>query len=296
MIPLTSREKDKLSYSRLSTTTDSSTPNSRSSSPALPPDNHFAYSTSLRRFEPESVINPNAPNPRYSVLATPAGDSSTSTLGHFPNLSLGGGSGSHAGLGHGSSGGGGPIMAGSGGTGTYSHHPFAHTTAPLTPSSHYSTQTVAQTLSALSTSSSQGLPTSTVEAIRELSGPNEFEVPAKDPVWKRFASQFYESPLILLLLASAGVSAVVGNYDDAASILAAIVIVVTGEFICFFFLGQRTVSALHQLLTPTTSTNSWICSRTTVRKIFRSSKQIGATLLSSDSVSIIYFTTPYHPS
>lgn len=67
-----------------------------------------------------------------------------------------------------------------------------------------------------------------VPAIRELSGANEFEVEAKDPVWKKFITKFYEDPLILLLLASAAVSVVVGNYDDAASILAAIFIVVTG--------------------------------------------------------------------
>lgn len=41
--------------------------------------------------------------------------------------------------------------------------------------------------------------------------------------------QFYESPLNLLLLGSAAVSGVVGNMDDAISITAAIVIVVTGR-------------------------------------------------------------------
>jgi Ca2+-transporting ATPase len=84
-------------------------------------------------------------------------------------------------------------------------------------------------VSALGTSATEGLRSSVVDAIRELSGPNEFEVSAKDPIWKRFAGQFYESPLILLLLGSAVISAVVGNFDDAASIVAAIIIVVTGQ-------------------------------------------------------------------
>lgn len=110
-------------------------------------------------------------------------------------------------------------------------HPFAHTTAPLTPSAHYATLSISSTVSQLSTSATTGLQSLKIQAIRELSGHNEFEVPAKDPLWKRFAAQFYESPLILLLLGSAAVSALVGNYDDAASIIAAIVIVVTVGFI-----------------------------------------------------------------
>lgn len=171
---------------------------SRSSSPALPPDEHYAYSTSLRRTEPDTAIH-------ISTNFIP----SSSKFQHDG----GGGAGNH----------------GSGGPGGYNHHPFAHTTSPVTPSSNAATQNVAALCSALSTSPSTGLASSTVPAIRELSGPNEFEVGAKDPVWKKFAAQFYESPLILLLLASAAISAVVGNYDDAASIVGAILIVVTGK-------------------------------------------------------------------
>lgn len=195
--------KDKhLSYSRLPTD-GSSTPASRSSSPSnqpqsLPADEHYAYSTSLRRHEPESQAYPSSAGSGY------ASGHPYSAPGSSPTRDFS----SH---------------------GTYSHHPFAHTTSPLTPSAHYATLTVASTVSALSTSASTGLNSQTIPAIRELSGPNEFEVAAKDPVWKRFAGQFYESPLILLLLGSAVVSAVVGNYDDAASIIVAIVIVVTGK-------------------------------------------------------------------
>ena len=43
--------------------------------------------------------------------------------------------------------------------------------------------------------------------------------------------QFYESPLILLLLGSSCVSALVGNFDDAVSITLAIIIVVTVGFV-----------------------------------------------------------------
>ncbi|KAK4695206.1 hypothetical protein P7C70_g8596, partial [Phenoliferia sp. Uapishka_3] len=189
-------------YSRLSTSdayaSPTPPPSSRSSSPALPPDEHYAYSTSLRRSEPDSAIH--------------IGGSALGAGGY--------GQGYDSSQGHSST-----------GPGGRQHHPFAHTTSPITPSSHYATQTVEATCSALSTSPTNGLNSPTVPAIRELSGPNEFEVAAKDPMWKKFAGQFYESPLNMLLLASAGVSALVGNYDDAGSIVGAILIVVTVGFV-----------------------------------------------------------------
>ncbi|KWU46938.1 calcium-transporting P [Rhodotorula sp. JG-1b] len=159
---------------------------SRSNSPApLPADDaHYAYSTQLRRHEPESISVASA------AFAPPP---AARDADH--------------------------------------HHPFAHTAAPLTPSARFATQSIAQTLSALGTSASSGLDASKVHAVRELAGANEFEVEAKEPTWKKFIVKFYEDPLILLLVASAAVSAVVGNYDDAASILMAIAIVVTVGFV-----------------------------------------------------------------
>lgn len=196
--------KDK-AFARLtdSPTLTSSVPSSRASSPApLPPDDHFAYSTSLRRQEPDSsIIDFSSANNfpagvagRFTAYALPTGPLGTQQAAHGPP----------------------------------SHHPFAHTTTPLTPSNHYATQSVAQTLSTLATSATTGLSSNSVQAVRELSGPNEFEVGAKDPLWKQFLEHFRE-PLIMLLLASALVSAFVGNYDDALSIIAAVAIVVTGE-------------------------------------------------------------------
>lgn len=43
----------------------------------------------------------------------------------------------------------------------------------------------------------------------------------------------------MLLLGSAAVSAFVGNYDDAASIVAAILIVVTGQFLSSLLSSPR---------------------------------------------------------
>ncbi|GAA5971237.1 hypothetical protein JCM21900_006904 [Sporobolomyces salmonicolor] len=241
----------KAPYSRLlpsshpSSTT--SPPSSRTASPApLPADDHFAYSTQIRRHDPESIVDFGA------AAAHGLGDLKQHVAARFTAYDLApgaaGGVPSTAGVGAGayaydqagyyagpsSSTRAHPPPSASHtsiGLGSYTHHPFAHTTAPLTPSSHFATQSIPQTLSALGTSASQGLESSKVDALRELSGSNEFEVAAKDPTWKKFLGKFYEDPLILLLLASAGVSIVVGNYDDAASILAAVFIVVTVGFV-----------------------------------------------------------------
>lgn len=187
---------------------------SASPNPAFAPDDHFSYSTSLRRQEDSSA------GLGGSFALSPGSNGRFSSNG-YDGLPGSGGNASNVYRSESRSY---PQQQ-------YDHHPFAHTTSPLTPCSHYATQTISQTLAALSTSPTAGLASSTIPSIRETHGANEFQVPAKDPLWKRFAGQFYESPLILLLLASAGVSVLVGNYDDAASIVAAIVIVVTGELL-----------------------------------------------------------------
>lgn len=89
----------------------------------------------------------------------------------------------------------------------------------------------AQVLVDLNTSEATGLQSHVVSAIRTLSGPNDFAVGAEENVYLKFLKQFYESPLNLLLLGSAAVSALVGNLDDAVSISLAIIIVVTVGFV-----------------------------------------------------------------
>ncbi|GAA5870406.1 hypothetical protein JCM16303_001993 [Sporobolomyces ruberrimus] len=206
----------KLSYSRLlpNSTSSTSPTSSRSSTPSpLPPDDHFAYSTQLRRHEPESIVDfgthgfqdlKDQVHARFTQYDLPPDQQqhSQSSINYPPQASS-----------------------------SSSHHPFAHTNSPLTPSAHFATLSIPQTLSTLSTSASTGLDTSKIPAIRELSGANEFEVEAKESTLRKFIAKFWEDPLILLLLASAGVSVVVGNYDDAASIIVAVLIVVTVGFV-----------------------------------------------------------------
>ncbi|KNE97009.1 hypothetical protein PSTG_09745 [Puccinia striiformis f. sp. tritici PST-78] len=103
--------------------------------------------------------------------------------------------------------------------------------ASATPSAHYSIQSIDQVVQQFNTHSVKGLSSQNVPTIRGIHGPNEFQVDARESVLKKFLAQFYESPLNLLLLGSAAVSYLVGNTDDAISITAAIVIVVTVGFI-----------------------------------------------------------------
>ncbi|KAK4052906.1 High affinity Ca2+/Mn2+ P-type ATPase-like protein [Microbotryomycetes sp. JL221] len=178
----------------------SSIVSSRAASPSpLPPDDHFAYSTSLRRHEPDSSIVDFG----HSATSFPAG-----VTGRFTSLTLPNG----------------PV-----GPSLSPDAPLDSST-PLTPSNYYTSQSIASTLSTLATSATTGLDSNSTDAIRQLTGPNEFQVDAKDPLWKQFLQHFKE-PLILLLLSSAVVSSFVGNYDDALSIVAAVAIVVTVGFV-----------------------------------------------------------------
>ncbi|SCZ97031.1 BZ3501_MvSof-1269-A2-R1_Chr1-2g00902 [Microbotryum saponariae] len=221
----------------------SSTSRTHSPTPSqcAPDDQHYAYSTSLRRQEaadasssialgdlpqvagqafasvlgggtPSSAApnNMNGSSLRYAT--TTANNTGHSHLPPAPSLPFP------------------PPQHSAIPTHTTAHHPFAHTSSPMTPSTHYATQSITQTLASLATSSTHGLASAKVTAIRELHGANEFQVEAKDPIWKKFLGQFKE-PLILLLMGSAAVSAIVGNYDDAASIVAAIIIVVAVGFV-----------------------------------------------------------------
>lgn len=57
------------------------------------------------------------------------------------------------------------------------------------------------------------------EALRryEEIGPNEFQAEPPDPLWLKYLKQFFE-PMIGLLIISAFVSILMGQFDDAVSI------------------------------------------------------------------------------
>ena len=79
-------------------------------------------------------------------------------------------------------------------------------------------------------------------------GYNELVDKEDDPVWKKYLEQF-KNPLILLLLCSAIVSVAMRQFDDAASITLAIVIVVTVGFIQEYR-SEKTLEKLKKLVPP----------------------------------------------
>lgn len=89
---------------------------------------------------------------------------------------------------------------------------------------------------------------SEVEALKRLSdyGQNEIPHDPPEPIWLRFIGQFKE-PLILLLLASAAASILVGNMDDALSITVAVTIVVAVGF-AQEYRSEKSIEALNHLV------------------------------------------------
>ncbi|CAF4291005.1 unnamed protein product, partial [Rotaria magnacalcarata] len=79
-------------------------------------------------------------------------------------------------------------------------------------------------------------------------GHNDFEVDDDEPIWKKYLGQFKE-PMILLLLASACISLLMRQYDDALSITIAIIIVVTVAFIQENR-AEKEIEALRRLVPP----------------------------------------------
>ncbi|OXG97395.1 Ca2+-transporting ATPase [Cryptococcus neoformans A2-102-5] len=100
-----------------------------------------------------------------------------------------------------------------------------------TPSAVYAHKSVQETLQIFATHPTDGLANSAVAPLLARYGPNEFEVPPSDPLYIKFAKQVYENPLILLLLGSSVVSALMGQFDDAACVVVAVGIVLTVGFV-----------------------------------------------------------------
>ncbi|KAF3941526.1 hypothetical protein ABW19_dt0202794 [Dactylella cylindrospora] len=100
----------------------------------------------------------------------------------------------------------------------------------------------------LRTSLSHGILSSAEVHLRQsVHGPNELPQSEPEPVWLKFAKQFIESRLILLLLASAAISFFMHNYDDAVSITVAVVIVVTVGFVQEYR-SEKELEALSKLV------------------------------------------------
>ncbi|KAK7472290.1 High affinity Ca2+/Mn2+ P-type ATPase-like protein [Stygiomarasmius scandens] len=100
-----------------------------------------------------------------------------------------------------------------------------------TASAKFAHTSVDDTIAYFRTSSTTGLLVSDISHLQAQHGYNEFSVSAPEPALIKFAKTIYESPLILLLCASATISAIMGNVDDAVSITVAVLIVLTVGFV-----------------------------------------------------------------
>ncbi|KAJ7099347.1 Ca-transporting ATPase [Mycena belliarum] len=100
-----------------------------------------------------------------------------------------------------------------------------------TMSARFAHCSIEETVAHYRTSLAYGLLRTDISNLLSNHGYNEFSVSTPEHVLIKFAKTIYESPLILLLCASATVSALMGNIDDAVSIAVAVLIVLTVGFV-----------------------------------------------------------------
>uniref|UniRef100_A0A4W6DNU5 Calcium-transporting ATPase n=1 Tax=Lates calcarifer TaxID=8187 RepID=A0A4W6DNU5_LATCA len=93
-----------------------------------------------------------------------------------------------------------------------------------------------------------GLSQEEVSRRRAYHGWNEFDINEEEPLWKKYLLQF-KDPLILLLLASAVISVIMHQFDDAISITVAIIIVVTVAFVQEYR-SEKSLEELGKLVPP----------------------------------------------
>lgn len=170
--------------------------------PTRDAEQHFAYSTTLRRHnvEPASLASPaefahEASNLWGKALAAIAGQPSPGA--HLED-------------------------------GRVTPHVVPKEDRRDTVSARFAHCSVEDTIAHFRTSATEGLLKSEIPNLLQTHGYNEFSVSTPEPLLLKFAKTIYESPLILLLCASATVSAIMGNIDDAISITVAVLIVLTG--------------------------------------------------------------------
>lgn len=116
------------------------------------------------------------------------------------------------------------------------------------PSIRYCQRTIHDTVQELQTDIALGL-TNNQDVItrRSIHGINELSGEEEENLILKFLSNFYQDPLILLLIASAVISFWMGNVDDAVSITLAITIVVTVGFVQEYR-SEKSLEALNKLV------------------------------------------------
>ncbi|KAI9678508.1 MAG: High affinity Ca2+/Mn2+ P-type ATPase-like protein [Bathelium mastoideum] len=112
--------------------------------------------------------------------------------------------------------------------------------------STYAVLTPSETAERLQSSITHGLSPAEAQARLRDYGLNELPHEEPEPLWLRFLKQFQET-LILLLLGSAAISLIMGNWDDAISITVAVIIVTTVGFVQEYR-SEKSLEALNQLV------------------------------------------------
>jgi P-type Ca2+ transporter type 2C len=125
-------------------------------------------------------------------------------------------------------------------------HLAARTAKASSITSTYSQLSPEETATRLNTSLTSGIPSSDAQARLLQHGTNELPSEEAEPLWLRFIKQFKET-LILLLLGSALISFILGNFDDAVSIAIAVTIVVTVGFVQEYR-SEKSLEALSKLV------------------------------------------------
>uniref|UniRef100_A0A7R9U9C9 Calcium-transporting ATPase n=1 Tax=Pinguiococcus pyrenoidosus TaxID=172671 RepID=A0A7R9U9C9_9STRA len=108
-----------------------------------------------------------------------------------------------------------------------------------------------EVLHAMDVIASEGLSSERVFQLRDRHGRNEMEKEPEETLVQKFFGQF-KDPMILLLLASAGVSLLLRQFDDAISITLAVIIVSTVAFVQEYR-SEQALAALEDLVPPRTN-------------------------------------------
>ncbi|XP_019719199.1 calcium-transporting ATPase type 2C member 1 isoform X1 [Hippocampus comes] len=119
---------------------------------------------------------------------------------------------------------------------------------PVLSSKKASELPVNEVACALQANLQYGLGEDEVSRRRIYHGWNEFDISEDEPLWRKYITQF-KDPLILLLLASAVISVLMRQFDDAISITVAIIIVVTVAFVQEYR-SEKSLEELGKLVPP----------------------------------------------
>uniref|UniRef100_A0A8B9TGR4 Calcium-transporting ATPase n=1 Tax=Anas platyrhynchos TaxID=8839 RepID=A0A8B9TGR4_ANAPL len=125
---------------------------------------------------------------------------------------------------------------------------FGFTMIPVLSSKKASELPIDEVASILQANLQNGLKNCEVCHRRAFHGWNEFDISEDEPLWKKYISQFI-NPLIMLLLASAVISVLMHQFDDAVSITVAILIVVTVAFVQEYR-SEKSLEELSKLVPP----------------------------------------------